>query len=163
MHYLLQSMIIPTLRCLVAVLTWTHTSPTPKIAGSIQSSVASEMSSPLPSYHHHHGHQDHCARIHLRVDWLRDLSSSTLTVSAQSEHGRDRRCIFTKPHQKECILDNIDVGVNNDGKLHIHCRLHNAPTYNIGTENNQAAKHLPDVPSRITLLLMPVNWWLKQV
>jgi hypothetical protein len=103
------------------------------------------MSSPLPSYHHHHGHQDHCARIHLRVDWLRDLSSSTLTVSAQSEHGRDRRCIFTKPHQKECILDNIDVGVNNDGKLHIHCRLHNAPTYNIGTENNQAAKHLPDV------------------
>ena len=118
-------------RCIIAFLTWSHSLQSPKISGSISPST------------------NNCAHVHLHVDWLRDLTTSTLSVSAESDVGRDRRCVFSNPQQKQCRIDNIEIHPTNTGKLRLNCRIHNEPTYTIdvevGNNDDDGKKKLPDV------------------
>ena len=75
-----------------------------------------------------------CAVAEIHVDWLQDLTISTLTIAVQSKSGRDRRCVFSHPQQKTCRVNNILIEDHTGGdgsSLLLSCRIHSGPEYKL--------------------------------
>ena len=153
-------------RCLIAFITYSTTTErttplghieTPTITGSIRSPFNSLESTQYQSIQQlnqlhsaHYGISSEmltsCAHANLQVTGDYDLTMTTTTVSTQSVGARDRRCVLSSPLQKACLIDHINVPL--DEKLHVIVRIHQSPTYSLpflSTNGNGKKFNIPDV------------------